>query len=109
MAVADDIARVESKVDTVVDTVGEMNTCVTQLATRLENYPKKVEQIDDHEVRLTAMEALEVQKYSSRLQRVENSIASFKGWLAGATAVAAAVGALVAWLLGKILTAPPPT
>jgi len=107
MAVADDIARMEGKIDTITSEMSTMSTCVTTLATRLENYPEVSKQVADHEIRLTALEALEVRKYSERLQRLESSISSFKGWIAGATAVAAAAGALVAWFLQQLLASGP--
>lgn len=103
MAVTDDIARVEGKIDKLSSDMGTMSTAVTTLTTRLEDYPEVSKKVDDHEVRLTALEALEVRKYSERLQKLEGSISSFKGWLAGATAVAAATGGLVTWFLSKVL------
>lgn len=100
--------RLESKLDHLAAEIAVTRTCVTTLATRLENYPEVSKQVADHENRLTALEALEVRKYSERLQRLESSLSSFKGWIAGATAVAAAAGALVAWFLQQLLASGPP-
>lgn len=102
MAVSDDIARVELKVDEVIKTASNTDKCVTELSTRLENYPDKVKQIDDHEKRLTALETLETQDVIKRLSKVETQQSRFLGWIAGATAVAAAVGAAVTWALTNL-------
>jgi hypothetical protein len=103
VAVGDDIARVEGKIDELSAGMSTMRTCVTTLATRLENYPEVSKQVADHENRLTALEDLEVRKYSERLQKLEGSVSSFKGWIAGATAVAATAGGLVTWFLAQAL------
>lgn len=108
MAVTDDIARVEGKIDGLTSDLQMMTSSLVQLSTRLETYPDTAKQVADHEVRLTALEALEVRKYSLRLQSLENAVSGFKGWLAGATAVAAAVGALITWFLSKLLVTIPP-
>lgn len=87
--------RLEDKLD-------ECTTAVTKLTTRLENYPAVVADVADHENRLTALEALEVKKYSDRLAKLEGAMRTFKGWIAGASAVALASGGLIAWAWNNI-------
>ena len=79
-----------------------MSTCVTKMSTRLESYPAMQDQVADHENRLTAIETLEVKKYEQRLKKLEGQLASFKGWIAGASAVALAIGGLVTWALQNL-------
>lgn len=87
--------RLEEKLDTLRD-------AVLQLATRFENFPDLQKQVADHEKRMTALESLEVKKYDERLDRLEGQVASFRGWILGATAVAMAVGSIVAWTFANM-------
>lgn len=87
--------RLEDKLD-------KCTEAVAQLAVRLESYPQLLLDVADHEKRITALEALEVTKYSDRLAKVESAINTFRGWILGATAVALAVGGIFAWVLNNL-------
>ena len=88
-------SRLEDKLDA-------CTTAVTKLTTRLENYPAVVADVADHGLRLSALEGLEVKKYSTRLDTLEGSVRTFKGWIAGATVIAMAAGGLASWLFTNL-------
>lgn len=97
------LTRMEGKIDGLASDVRQIGTSLTELATRTESWPKVVEQVSDHEKRITTLEAFEVKKYDERLDKLEQTVSGFKGWLAGATAVAVMVGSGIAWMLAKLI------
>lgn len=105
MATEAELSRIEGKVDDVARDVGQMSTTITTFVTRLENYPSIVEQVADHENRITTVEAMQVQQLSERVQKLEGQHSKVMGWVAGATAVAAAVGGLLTWFISQLSAA----
>lgn len=95
--------RLEQKMDDLSSKVGTVSEAITALATRMEAWPDIVKQVNDHERRLTALEQFEVKKYDERIDHLEKTVSGFKGWLAGASAVALATGGIISYLLTHAL------
>lgn len=95
--------RIDDKLNSVMSSVGQLNERAARIETTLIFFEKSNQKVEDHEKRLTALEALELRKYETRLGKVERIITTFKGYIAGAIAVISTVGGLMLWYLNSVI------
>lgn len=103
--------RLEKKIDDVISALSDVRTDVARLSTIEQHrektsarfwsdtWPRIEKLLNDHEGRITVLERFEWSKMADRMNHLENWQARSRGYLAGATAVAAFVGGIASWLI----------